>query len=296
VSEHVRLDVAPDGTFVAVTTTDGSVRILPLDGSPPTELRGLEAQPTALAVSSDSRLVAAAGGGLLAPSGAVIRAWDLTSGEARVVDRELPGPVWDLRFTIDGGLLASDGDGALRRYDLAEGTHEVIAARFSKFDATPEGKRLVVLSEFDPTGGAPAAVLDVATSTITDIAKDLDEGLFAVAIDRGGEVVVGGCKHGIVCVTGRSGEEPHLLYGHQGVVTSVAISANGRWIASGSQDATVRLWRAPIGTPVQALPLRRFLEVMYQNCNYAYVKNPDAPTGFDTVIRPFAGWEDFPEY
>ncbi len=43
VSEHVRLDVAPDGTFVAVTTTAGSVQILPLDGSPTTELRGLEA-------------------------------------------------------------------------------------------------------------------------------------------------------------------------------------------------------------------------------------------------------------
>ncbi len=80
------------------------------------------------------------------------------------------------------------------------------------------------------------------------------------------------------------------------MVAAVAISPDGRWIASGSQDATVRLWRVPTGTPVQALPVRRFLEVMYQNCNYVYVKNPYAPTGFDTVIRPFGGWDEFPEY
>jgi WD40 repeat protein len=171
----------------------------------------------------------------------------------------------------------------------------VIAEKVSRFDATPDGSHVASLADFDPAVGAPAAALDVAASTVTDLATGANE-FFSVAIGSDGELVVIGHKLGVVCVSGRSGGAPHLLYGHQGMVRSVAISPDGRWIASGSQDATVRLWRVPTGTPVQALPLRRFLEVMYQNSPYAYIRSPGAATGFDEVIRPFGGWADFPEY
>ena len=33
-----------------------------------------------------------------------------------------------------------------------------------------------------------------------------------------------------------------VLRGHKEPVTAVAISADNRWLATGSQDATVRLW------------------------------------------------------
>ena len=36
--------------------------------------------------------------------------------------------------------------------------------------------------------------------------------------------------------------EPVVLRGHEGAVLAVALSSDGRWLASGSGDNTVRLW------------------------------------------------------
>ena len=55
-----------------------------------------------------------------------------------------------------------------------------------------------------------------------------------VALDAGGRLVVTGDASGIVRVGPLSGAEPHLLLGHAGPVNRVAVSPDGRWIASAS--------------------------------------------------------------
>ena len=54
------------------------------------------------------------------------------------------------------------------------------------------------------------------------------------------EQVVTGSRDGIVRVGTLTGEEPHLLMGHEGTVLSLQVEPGGRWIASGGDDGTVR--------------------------------------------------------
>jgi WD40 repeat protein len=49
------------------------------------------------------------------------------------------------------------------------------------------------------------------------------------------------------------GKTGRLLSGHQGEVTTLDLSADGRLLASGSEDATVRVWNLEQGQPIQEL-------------------------------------------
>ena len=61
-------------------------------------------------------------------------------------------------------------------------------------------------------------------------------------------------------------DEVHLMYGHTGMVKAVSVSADGRWIASGSRDGTIRLWPMPEGRPILSLPREEFLERLRALC------------------------------
>ena len=73
--------------------------------------------------------------------------------------------------------------------------------------------------------------------------------------DRG--LVVTGSEDGVVRVGPLTGETPHLLFGHRRETESVAISPDGRWIASSDVIGEIRLWPIPEGPPLHTLSYQR---------------------------------------
>lgn len=48
----------------------------------------------------------------------------------------------------------------------------------------------------------------------------------------------------------------HILRGHTGTITALAISPDNQWLASGSEDQTIRLWSLANADPEgQSIPL-----------------------------------------
>ena len=116
-------------------------------------------------------------------------------------------------------------------------------------------------------------------------------------LDATGEIVVTGDFTGVVRVGSVSpGEdaEPHLLYGHDLIVSSVAVSPDGQWIASGSEDGTIRLWPMPTGQPLHALPYEELLERLRSYTNLRVGPDENNDTGYRVEVGPFPGWENAP--
>jgi hypothetical protein len=68
------------------------------------------------------------------------------------------------------------------------------------------------------------------------------------------------------------------------------------WIASESQDGTIRLWPMPEGAPFHTLPYEEILERLRTLTNLRIVPDERSDTGYRTEIGPFPGWKTVPAW
>jgi WD40 repeat protein len=249
----------------------GFVRIL--DAATGKELRTLKGHGDiafGVAFSPDGTRLASAGGenafGGVGP--AELNVWDVATGKQLLDLRGHTHTVWQVAFSPDGKTLASTSDdGTARLWDAATG-RELRVLRGHRGGVTglgfsPDGKHLATAAGTMDTKPAEVKVWDLVTGQAI-LSWRAHTGLIPrLAFSPDGKcLATGGWDRTVRVWDAATGEELHAFRGHRefvdvqpnrggrsqargprvGAVTGVAFSPDGKRLATGSSDYTVRVW------------------------------------------------------
>jgi WD40 repeat protein len=246
--------LSADGTLLAAGTSTGQVWLWRVaDRTPLLAVQGHTGGAWGVALSADCRLVACGS------ADGTVRLWETGTGQPVATLEGHTGTVWGVALSADGRLLVSGGaDGTVRLWPL-----------------TGVAQREGMLGIQEETGtGQPVATLEGHTSAVWGVALSAD-GRLAASGSGDGTVRLWSLTglaeregmRGMQAETARAGSGPvgpsaeraqpsehspaapptewravATLQGHTGTVWGVALSADGRLVASGSGDGTMRLW------------------------------------------------------
>lgn len=254
-----RAECSPTEQSFAVVAEDGGIRLCDMTGKVLQKLRHAEEQVTATAYSPDgSRLLAGTAGGKLL-------LWDLKAGSMRVVaerayhiDRvawlgktgralvcsklgdSIKGPEPGELRDVQGDLLEVDSGKVL--WSFTGWQH----LDYQNMMPAPNGEWVALFKILKDRG---VFLLDAKSGQITGrLITDAGQGL-SVAVSPDSQLVAVG-NPGVYIWDVKQREIVRHLEGHQNWVVSLAFSADGQRLISGSGDSTARVWDLKNGKEV----------------------------------------------
>jgi WD40 repeat protein len=307
--------LAPDGERLVLVGSSGAWLASSFDGKGRWfwDEADLKYATTAAAWDVSGRRIAVASGAsmpLTQPN--AVGLFDLETGQERTMSLVPPGEtgqlydwgVLHLAFTPEGRLLAG-GSGGLRWIDFDAGVSDWIwrlpKEKVARFALSADGRRLVAASADAGMGDRTSTGWEVVSMDLgrgeRQTMRSHGDGVTAVALDAVGRTLVTGDEQGVVRVGLADGSEPHRLCCHAGMVSTVAVSPDGKWIGSAA-GGEIRLWPMPDVSrpPLHTLPHDELMARLRALTNLQVVEDAASPTGYRLDTGPFPGWRDVPTW
>ncbi|MFC4066747.1 nSTAND1 domain-containing NTPase, partial [Actinoplanes subglobosus] len=239
---------SPDGTHLASTGNEETVRVWDLTTGTFRTLTGHTSGVSAVAYSPDGRQLATGSGD------STVLVWDLATGTSRTLTGDTDimsalagdtGITSAVAFSPDGRQLATANSGeTVRVWDLAAGTSRSLTGHPGSVDAvaySPDGRQLATAS-----GDRTVRVWDLAAGTSRSLTGHPGS-VYAMAYSPDGRLATAG-DDGTVRVWDLAAGTSRILTGHTGPLYAVAFNPDGTHLATAGDDGTVRVWDLAAGT------------------------------------------------
>ena len=238
------LAIVPTGQAIATANSDGTVQLW---DHPTGEVlhtfsqrlglgEGHQDAATAVTFHPDGQTL------FSASQDGTVKQWELASYRLRQSFQQPGWQVTTIALSSDGAqLIAADTTGRISLWQVDKGQRLVDLTRHSgavnHVRVNPQGDRLVSVGE---AGTLRLWVLPTGQLLHT---WTVPTGLRAVALNAMVPAVVTGDRRGAIMLWSLTDFDQHQQLGqHQDAVSAIALSPNGRWLATGSRDGEIYLW------------------------------------------------------